>query len=94
MARYRRHDQVDLQIAEGLAVDGKAYEVDLIAKKATGVRGFRVTLAFIGPQGGDNAFVDLEPVGTRQEAEDLAADLQEKPDELRHLLRKEKAGSA
>lgn len=92
MARYRRSDQIEVPVADGLEVGGERYSVDLIAKRATGVEGFRCTLSFIAESGGDNAFVDLEPAGSRREARRTGEELREDPDRVRSLLREELAG--
>lgn len=89
MARYRRKDQIEVPVADGLEVDGERYAVDLIAKRATGVEGYRCTLAFIAEEDGPNAFVDLEPASGRREARARGEELRDRDEELRELLRAE-----
>ena len=89
MARYRRKDQIEVPVAEGLEVDGSTYSVDLIAKRATGVDGYRCTLSFIAEEGGANAFVDLEPAPGRREARERGEELRDEHEKLRDLLRGE-----
>lgn len=89
MARYRRKDQIEVPVAEALEVDGGTYSVDLIAKRATGVEGFRCTLSFIAEEGGPNAFVDLEPAPGRREARERGEALRDDPGKVRDLLRAE-----
>lgn len=89
MARYRRKDQIEVPVAEELEVDGSTYSVDLIAKRATGVDGFRCTLSFIAEEDGANAFVDLEPAAGRREARERGEELRDEPEKLRDLLRSE-----
>lgn len=91
MARYRKRDQIEVSVADGLEVDGERYSVDLIAKRATGVDGYRCTLSFVAEGGGENAFVDLEPASGRSEARRRGEGLREDPDRLRRLLREERA---
>ncbi|MFB6240636.1 MAG: hypothetical protein ABEJ46_03590 [Gemmatimonadota bacterium] len=93
MARYRRRDQIEVRVADDLeGPDGGRYSVDLIAKRATGVDGFKCTLSFIAEEDGPNAFVELEPASGRQEARDRGEQLAEDPERLRALLREELAG--
>lgn len=92
MARYRRKDQIEVSVADGLEVDGERYAVDLIAKRATGVEGFRCTLSFIAESGGPNAFVDLDPAAGRREVRERGEELRGRPGRLRELLRRELAG--
>lgn len=89
MARYRRKDQIEVSVADDLEIDGRSYSVDLIAKRATGVEGFRCTLSFIAGGEGPNAFVDLEPAAGRREARERGEELRERPERLRELLRDE-----
>lgn len=89
MARYRRKDQIEVPVAEEFEVDGTTYSVDLIAKRATGVDGFRCTLSFIAEEGGPNAFVELEPASGRREARERGGKLRGDPGRMRDLLRTE-----
>lgn len=87
MAHYRRRDALEIRVADRLEVNGRSFTADLIAKRATGVKGYRMTLAFLEIDGEGSFFVDLDPAPSRQEAtgrgESLAAD----PDELKEKLR-------
>jgi len=89
MARYRRRDQIEERVAEALDAAGSRWSVDLIAKRATGVRGYRVTLAFLEAGGERSAFVELDPVPGRDHASARAAELRDAPDRLRDLLEAE-----
>ena len=89
MARYRRQDQIEETVAGALEAAGSRWSVDLIAKRATGVRGYRVTLAFLEADGGRSAFVELDPAPAREAASALAAELRGDPDRLRRLLEAE-----
>lgn len=73
-------------MADDLEVGERRYEVELIAKKATGVEGYRLTLSYLETDGPDSAFVQLDPAATQQEVEDRARRLSEDPDHLRVLL--------
>lgn len=93
MPRYRRGEQVTLHLHDALEIDGTSYEVDLIAKRATGVRGYRVTVAFIAEEGSRNVFAELDPVESREAAEEVAGELLEDREGLRRLHREQGAGA-
>lgn len=93
MARYRKRDAVEMRLADDLAADGRTFTVDLIAKRATGVEGYRMTLAFLELDGDASFFLDLEPAASREEATDRGEALAGDPDRLRSLLQEELAGS-
>lgn len=86
MARYRRGDQHELRVADDLEARGTAWTVDLIAKKATGVEGYRLTLSFIEVDGTGAEFVGLDPVDSRDEVEELAGALSGDPERIREIL--------
>lgn len=86
MARYRKSDQIERRLADGLEVEGTVYTVDLIAKKATGVEGYRMTLSFIDRDGTDSRFARLDPAEDREEVERRAGELSGDDDRLRSLL--------
>ncbi len=73
-------------MADDLRARGTSWTVDLIAKKATGVEGYRLTLSFIEVDGTSAEFVGLDPVDTRPEVEDLAGELADDPDRVREIL--------
>ena len=86
MARYRRGVQHEIRVADDLEAGGTSWTVDLIAKKATGVEGYRLTLSFIEVEGSGAEFVALDPVDTRPEVEELAEALSADPDRIREIL--------
>lgn len=86
MARYRRGVQHEIRVADGLEAAGTAWTVDLIAKKATGVEGYRLTLSFIERDGAGAEFVGLDPVDSRAEVEALAESLADDFDRVREIL--------
>ncbi|MFW6193590.1 MAG: hypothetical protein ACOC83_08915 [Gemmatimonadota bacterium] len=92
MARYRRRDQQEYSVADRLEAGGRRYAVELIAKKATGVEGYRLTLSYLETDGPDSAFVQLDPADTRDEVEDRARELSADPDRLRRLLAEQRGG--
>lgn len=87
MARYRRRDALEFRIATGLEIDGVPYTVDLSCKRATGVPGYRMTLAYVADDGSRTAFVELEPAQGREEARERAEALGGDPVALAEMLR-------
>jgi hypothetical protein len=92
MARYRRGDQIERRVTDALEASGSRWSVDLIAKRATGVPGYRMTLAFLEVDGARSAFVELDPEPTREGAEARGAALASDSAQLRSLLEAELAG--
>lgn len=91
MARYRRGDQIEQRLSDALEVGGSEFSVDLIAKKATGVEGYRMTLSYIATDGAESRFVRLEPADSRQAAEQRGDELADRPHRLRALLEEDRA---
>ncbi len=75
-------------MAEDLAANGRAFTADLIAKRATGVAGYRVTLAFFEVDGPRNVIVDLSPAQSREEVAERARTLSGDVEGLLSMLRK------
>lgn len=90
MARYRRRDAVEHRLADELEVDGRRYTVDLVAKRATGVEGYRTTVSFASLEGGESLFAELDPTDSREEATRIAEELRADPERLRALARAER----
>ncbi len=93
MARYRRRDAIETRLAEGLEANGRAFTADLIAKRATGVEGYRVTLAFFEVDGPGNVIVDLPPAASREEVVERARTLSGDVEGLLSLLKKGLGGA-
>ena len=86
MARYRRRDYLEIRLADAVEANGRTFSADLIAKRATGVRGYRMTLAFFEVAASGSYFVDLEPAASREEAQVRAESLRAEPVLLQRYL--------
>ncbi len=86
MARYRRRDSFESRVSDAVEVKGRTFTADLIAKHATGVAGYRVTLAFFELDGPHNAIVQLPPAISRAEVQARADSLRADPAALARLL--------
>ena len=93
MARYRKSDALELRLADEVEAGGRRFTADLTAKKATGVPGFRMTLAFLELDGPGGVFVDLEPAPGREEARRRAEALRGDPARLARILAERLTGS-
>lgn len=89
MARYRRRDAIEERVSDRVEAEGRAFTADLIAKRATGVEGYRMTLALLELDGDGSFFVDLESAESREEAQRRATELREDPSRVRDLLARE-----
>lgn len=87
MARYRKSDQIERRISDALEALETTWTVDLTAKKATGVEGYRLTLSYLEADGPDAEFVQVEPADDRPGVEERAEALAGDADRLRDLLR-------
>lgn len=87
MARYRRSDQIEARVSDGLDALDTSWTVDLTAKKATGVEGYRLTLSYLEVDGSGAEFVQIDPADDRPEVEERADALAAEPDRLAELLR-------
>jgi hypothetical protein len=92
MARYRRRDQIEIRVADALDAAGSRWSADLIAKRATGVPGYRMTLAFLELEGDGSAFVEIDPAPSREEAEARGEALAADPVRLARLLQTGRGG--
>jgi hypothetical protein len=73
-------------VSDAVEVKGRTFTADLIAKHATGVAGYRVTLAFFELDGPHNAIVQLPPAISRAEVQARADSLRADPAALARLL--------
>jgi hypothetical protein len=83
---------IEHRLADTLDVNGSSYTVNLVARKGTGVQGFRVTLDYIPHETGGTIEVEMPNAATTADVHRLSRELSEQPDELRRLCR-EVAGS-
>jgi hypothetical protein len=83
---------IEHRLADTLEVDGSRYSVNLVARKGTGVQGFRVTLDYIPHEGGTGMEVELPNAPTTADVHRLTRELSDRPDELLRLCR-EAAGT-
>lgn len=92
MARYRRRDAIETRLSDAIEAEGRTFTADLIAKRATGVEGYKLTLAFFEVDGPGNAIVDLPSAASREEVEQRSEAMRAEPERLASLLGEHLAG--
>lgn len=70
------------RLADRLEVDGVAYTVELIARRGTGVQGYRVTVHYIPHEGGKEVEVELPKAPSTADVHRLARELSADPLQL------------
>ena len=73
---------IEHRLADALELDGSPYTVNLVARKGTGVQGFRVTLVYIPHEGGRDIEVELPNAATTSDVHRLSRELVEDADGL------------
>ena len=77
---------IEHRLADAFEVDGRRYTVNLIARKGTGVQGFRVTVAFLPHDGGEVREVGLPNAASTVEVHGMSRELSDQPDRLAGLF--------
>lgn len=87
MAMSRSSSWKEHRLANRLECDGVEYSVDLVARKATGVEGWKMTLVFLPREDGTEAKVELPNAASTAEVRRVSSELEGADDRLRQLLR-------
>jgi hypothetical protein len=86
MAMSRSSSWKEHRLANRLEIDGAAYNVDLVARKATGVEGWRVTVVYLPRDAGDEVKADLPNAASTADVRRLVKDLEGADERLRELF--------
>lgn len=86
MALSRSSSWKEHRLADRLACDGTEYTVDLVARKATGVDGWKVTLVYLPRGEGGEVKVDLPNAASTADVRRLVTELQGGEERLRELF--------
>jgi hypothetical protein len=78
---------IEHRLDSDLEVDGRHYTVNLLARKGTGVQGFRVTLVALPHEGGDTVERDLPNAASTADVHRMTRDLTGDRDRLSALVR-------
>ena len=87
MALSRSSSWKEHRLANRLEIDGPEYTVDLVARKATGVEGWKVTVVYLPRDGGSEVKVDLPNAASTAEVRRLVTELEGADDRLREMFR-------
>jgi hypothetical protein len=92
MALSRSSSWKEHRLADRLGVDGAEYSVDLVARKATGVDGWKVTVVFLPRDDGGEVKAELPNAASTAEVRRLVTELEGAEDRLRDLFRQGAGG--
>ncbi|HYW07091.1 MAG TPA: hypothetical protein VE913_09055 [Longimicrobium sp.] len=85
MALSRSSSWKEHRLASRLECDGREYTVDLVARKATGVEGWKVSVVFLPREGGSEVKVDLPNAASTAEVRRLTTELDGAEERLREM---------
>jgi hypothetical protein len=87
MALSRSSSWKEHRLANRLEVDGAEYSVDLVARKATGVEGWKVTVVFLPRESGGEVKAELPNAASTAEVRRLVTELEGADERLREIFR-------
>jgi hypothetical protein len=82
---------IEHRLDSGLEVDGRVFTANLLARKGTGVAGFRVTAVFLPHDGGEALERELPNASSTADVHRMSRDLSADPARLQSLARGEEA---
>lgn len=85
MAMSRSSSWKEHRLANRLECDGVEYSVDLVARKATGVEGWKMTLVFLPRESGEEVKVELPNAASTADVRRLVKELEGADARLRDL---------
>lgn len=86
MALSRSSSWKEHRLADRLEAHGRLYSVDLVARKATGVEGWRVTVVFLPREAGPEIVVELPNAASTAEVRRRVEELTGAEARLRAML--------
>jgi hypothetical protein len=93
MALSRSSSWKEHRLATRLEIDGAEYSVDLVARKATGVEGWKVTVVFLArAAGSEEVKTDLPNAASTAEVRRLVTELEGNEARLREIFRGQMRG--
>jgi hypothetical protein len=85
MALSRSSSWKEHRLANRLECGGAEYSVDLVARKATGVEGWKITVVFLPRDSGDEIKVELPNAASTAEVRRLVTELEGNEERLREM---------
>lgn len=92
MAMSRSSSWKEHRLANRLECGGMEYSVDLVARKATGVEGWKMTLVYLPREVGDEIKIELPNAASTAEVRRVVRELEGSDDRLRELCASPRAG--
>jgi hypothetical protein len=92
MAMSRSSSWKEHRLTNRLECDGVEYSVDLVARKATGVEGWKVTLVYLPREQGSEVTVELPNAASTAEVRQLVQQYEGAEEELRARCREARVG--
>jgi hypothetical protein len=87
MAMSRSSSWKEHRLANRLECDGIEYSVDLVARKATGVEGWKMTLVYLPREGGAEVKAELPNAASTADVRRTVRELEGADDRLREICR-------
>lgn len=87
MAMSRSSSWKEHRLADRLECGGTEYSVDLVARKATGVEGWKMTLVYLPRESGSEVKAELPNAASTADVRRAVRDLEGAEDRLRELFR-------
>jgi len=87
MAMSRSSSWKEHRLASRLECDGSEYSVDLVARKATGVEGWKMTIVFLPRESGSEIKMELPNAASTADVRRTVKELEGADDRLRDLCR-------
>lgn len=87
MALSRSSSWKEHRLANRLEMDGTEHTVDLVARKATGVAGWKVTVVYLPRDGGREVKAELPNAASTAEVRRLVTELEGADERLREIFR-------
>jgi hypothetical protein len=94
MAMSRSSSWKEHRLASRLECDGTEYTVDLVARKATGVEGWRMTVIYLPRTEGEEVDVELPNAASTADVRKTVRELEGADDRLRELVRSARGKAA
>lgn len=86
MAMSRSSSWKEHRLANRLSCGGSEYSVDLVARKATGVEGWRMTLVYLPRDAGSEVKVEMPNAASTADVRRTVRELEGAEDRLRELF--------
>ena len=92
MALSRSSSWKEHRLATRLEIDGAEYSVDLVARNATGVEGWKATVVYLPRDGGSEVKAELPNAASTAEVRRLVTELEGADERLREMFRGARQG--